>query len=79
VTVVLFAASYCSAVLVKTEMPRFADLSGAWRSAGGLLRFHAGADILVLVFLGLWTGAASHTFTDLAGTYIKTGRSGGFL
>jgi hypothetical protein len=32
-----------------------------------------------LTFAGLWSGAASHTFADMAGTYIKTGRSGGFL
>ena len=79
VTVVLFAASYCSAVLLKTEMPRLDDLAGAWRAAGGLLRLHAGANVLMLIFAGMWTGAASHTFTDMAGTYIKTGRSGGFL
>jgi hypothetical protein len=30
-------------------------------------------------FLGLWLGAASHTFADIAGSYIKTGKAKGFL
>ncbi len=29
----------------------------------------------LFLFLGLWIGAASHSLTDLAGTYIKTGRT----
>jgi uncharacterized metal-binding protein len=31
------------------------------------------------LFIGMWLGAASHTFTDLAGSYIKTGRVTEFL
>ena len=79
VTLVLFAASYCSAILFRTEMPQPADLAIAWRSAGSLLRLNTGDNFLLLVFAGMWSGAASHTFADMAGTYIKTGRSGGFL
>ncbi|MEP7211888.1 MAG: metal-binding protein [Acidobacteriota bacterium] len=79
VTIILFASSYCSAIFFRTEMPQPADLAEAWRAAGSLLRLHAGGYMLLLVFAGMWTGAASHTFADMAGTYIKTGRSGGFL
>jgi hypothetical protein len=78
-TIVLFAASYFSAVLFNSEMPEVADLAGAWSDAGRLMRLHAGTDLMILTFAGLWGGAASHTFADMAGTYIKTGRSGGFL
>ncbi len=31
------------------------------------------------LFSGMWLGAASHTFTDLAGSYVKTGRVSEFL
>lgn len=79
VTVVLFAASYCASALFGSETPQISDFAGAWRSVGGFLRLRAGANMLILVFAGMWAGAASHTFTDMAGTYIKTGRSGGFL
>jgi uncharacterized metal-binding protein len=78
-TIVLFAASYFSAVLFNSDMPEVADLAGAWSDAGRLMRLHAGTDLMILTFAGLWGGAASHTFADMAGTYIKTGRSGGFL
>jgi hypothetical protein len=33
-----------------------------------------GQSFAIVAFLGLWLGAAAHTFTDMAGTYIKTGR-----
>ena len=33
-----------------------------------------GKNGVVWLFVGMWTGAASHTFTDIAGTYVKTGR-----
>jgi hypothetical protein len=33
-----------------------------------------GANFLALTFVGLWLGAASHTFTDVAGSYVMTGR-----
>jgi uncharacterized metal-binding protein len=31
------------------------------------------------MFAGLWIGAASHTLTDIAGSFIKTGRITDFL
>jgi uncharacterized metal-binding protein len=34
---------------------------------------------LAAIFLGLWLGAASHTVTDLIGTFLKTGKVKDFL
>lgn len=79
VTLLLFAASFCSALLFGTEMPRVAEFANAWAALGRLFRIRVDAEVVLLVFLGLWTGAASHTFSDMAGTYIKTGRTGGYL
>ena len=33
-----------------------------------------GENGVVLLFVGMWVGAASHIVTDLAGTYVRTGR-----
>lgn len=79
VTLLLFIASYFSAFLVGTPAPRIGDLSATWGGVGRLVRVHGGGDAMLITFLGLWAGAASHTFADMAGTYIKTGRTQGFL
>ncbi|MEQ1643041.1 MAG: metal-binding protein [Pyrinomonadaceae bacterium] len=50
-----------------------------WRGIGEFVRLNLGRDFLLLVFIGLWLGAASHTFTDMAGSFIKTGRVAKFL
>ena len=78
-TLVLLTSSFLSAVVFGTPMPRAADLAGAWSDAGSLVRLHAGGEFVWVTFAGLWAGAATHTFADMAGSYIKTGRSGGFL
>lgn len=59
--------------------PGYAEILSFWSPVGSVLRFHLGNEILVIIFIGLWTGAASHTFTDMAGSFIKTGRSGKFF
>ncbi len=51
------------------------EIAKVWRRVGQYL----GTDLLIIVFAGLWAGAASHTFTDMAGSFIKTGRSGKFF
>ncbi len=54
-------------------------LASAWQQFGELIRSNLGNSFLPGAFIGMWTGAASHTFTDMAGTYIKTGRVTEFL
>ena len=51
----------------------------AWRQIGGSIRGTIGANILPALFAGMWAGAASHTFTDMTSTYVKTGRVTDFL
>ncbi len=45
-----------------------------WGALGEAVRINVGEHAFLSVFAGLWLGAASHTLTDLAGTFIKTGR-----
>ena len=74
-TLVAFLAVYAYSSYQGGSLPGLWDYPPVW----GRLRQYAdsifGSYGLIGVFIGLWTGAASHTFTDLAGTYIKTGRA----
>jgi uncharacterized metal-binding protein len=59
--------------------PGIGEIASLWTPVGTALRGSFGENILVFIFAGLWAGAASHTFTDMAGSFIKTGRSGKFF
>ncbi len=61
------------------EMPKLIDFAKSWQEIGVCARVSFGEYAFPAAFVGLWLGAASHTFTDLAGTFIKTGRVGEFL
>lgn len=72
-----------TAVLVNAvlggNVPGMAEFAEGWRRVGEFGRTYLGENVFVIVFCGLWLGAASHTFTDMAGTFIKTGRVTEFL
>lgn len=77
----------CAALLVTYAYTAYAggELPGIWDFARVWARLRTYSDSIlgvngaVALFVGMWTGAASHTFTDLAGSYIKTGRVTEFL
>ena len=73
-TLAAFAAAYLWMAFSGGRLPDASDISGVWRAVGELTGRHFGAYLPLLIFAGLWFGAASHTFTDLAGSFIKTGR-----
>ncbi len=58
------------------------EISAVWDfpRVWSTLRQHSAAALgpggLSAIFVGMWLGAASHTVTDLAGSYVKTGRVG---
>ena len=74
VTVVVFAVAYMYAVYSGGKLPGLVEITHVWQPVGEFIRTQFGGNFLLLVFLGTWLGAASHTFTDLAGSFIKTGR-----
>ncbi|MEO8647983.1 MAG: metal-binding protein [Acidobacteriota bacterium] len=45
-----------------------------WVNLGRAANANLGEWGTITVFAGMWLGAASHTLTDISGTYIKTGR-----
>lgn len=55
------------------------EFAKTWSLIGEAIRANVGEQTFAAAFVGLWLGAASHTLTDLAGTYIKTGRVSEFL
>jgi len=55
------------------------DVAHVWQPVGEFARRGLGNNFLLLMFIGLWLGAASHTFTDMAGSFVKTGRVSDFL
>lgn len=59
--------------------PTLADIAAAWRPVDNFLHHYLGESFYLLGFLGLWLGAASHTFTDMAGSFIRTGKIAKFL
>jgi uncharacterized metal-binding protein len=79
VSAIVFAAVYAWASYTGGRLPDLVEFSRVWRGIGDGVRLHFGEHFILLIFLGLWLGAASHTFTDLAGSFIKTGRIAKFL
>ena len=61
------------------SVPDVSDFANAWQLIGENVRTYLGEGFLLLSFIGLWLGAASHTFTDMAGSFVKTGRIAKFL
>lgn len=55
-------------------MPGPLSIIGEWRTAGGIVRTSLGEEILPTLLIGMWAGAVSHSLTDIAVSYIKTGR-----
>jgi len=78
-TLIVFFTAYIYAAYSGGKLPNLFDLASTWQPVGEFIRAGFGKDFLPAVFAGLWLGAASHTFTDMAGSYIKTGRIAKFL
>lgn len=78
-TCVAFLAAYVYSVYSDRSAPALLDFARAWSTLSEYSRSTLGASGPIGLFVGMWTGAASHTFTDMAGTYIKTGRVTEFL
>ena len=78
-TLAVFLAAYVYETYAGSKLVGFADIVRVWQPIGEFTRARLGEHFLTLTFIGLWIGAASHTFTDLAGSFIKTGKVAKFL
>ncbi len=78
-TIAAFLVLAAAAAISGGDAPGVSAFTEAWQRLGQFIRGTFGANILPAVFLGMWIGAASHTFADMASTYVKTGRVTEFL
>lgn len=78
-TLAVYVVAFVISSVNGTNHYDLAYFTEVWRGIGEFVRANLGSDFLLLVFVGLWLGAASHTFTDMAGSFIKTGRVAKFL
>jgi len=79
VTLFAFAIVYLYASYSGGDLPDLLVMAKTWGGIGEMVRKNIGEYFLPSVFVGLWVGAASHTLTDMAGTFVKTGRITEFL
>ncbi len=78
-TLLVYLIAFCVSSFNGSSHYDLGYFTDVWRGIGEFVRANLGNDFLLLVFVGLWLGAASHTFTDMAGSFIKTGRVAKFL
>jgi uncharacterized metal-binding protein len=74
VSLAALCVSWAYAALSGGKVPGIAELIAVWQQIGVSINTHLADNFLLLVFAGLWLGAASHTFTDMAGSFVRTGR-----
>ena len=79
ITLAAFLIFVAAASISGGHVPGVSAFVETWQSIGEFMRGTFGTNILPAVFAGMWIGAASHTFADMAGSYIKTGRIVDFL
>lgn len=78
-TLLSFFVAYLFAIYDGGDLPNLFEFTKAWQGIGDYVRTNVGENAFPSVFAGLWLGAASHTLTDIAGTFVKTGRVSEFL
>lgn len=79
VTLVAFLAAYIYAAYSGGKLPGIVAFARFWQPLTETMSLRLGDHFFLFGFIGLWLGAASHTFTDLAGSFIKTGRVAKFF
>ncbi|MDQ3748627.1 MAG: metal-binding protein [Acidobacteriota bacterium] len=78
-TLLSFLPVYALCWYAGGDLPNLMEFTKVWSSIGEYVRADLGKYIFLYVFAGLWLGAASHTLTDMAGTFVKTGRVKDFI
>ena len=78
-TCVAFLLTYAYMILIGGDVPALWNFTSVWGRLRQYSDIALGRYGMPGLFIGMWLGAASHTFTDLAGSYVKTGRVTEFL
>ena len=75
VTSLAFLVTYFYATYLGGRLPSVWEFPQVWTYLRSYTDRILGDYGVVGLFIGMWLGAASHTITDIAGTYVKTGRA----
>ncbi|HEX8287829.1 MAG TPA: metal-binding protein [Pyrinomonadaceae bacterium] len=78
-TLLSFSAVYLISIFNGNELPNLLEFTKTWQRIGEYVRTNVGENSFPAVFIGLWLGAASHTLTDIIGSFVKTGKVSEFL
>ena len=78
-TLLAFGIVYIFESYTGGSLPNLFEMAKTWGVIGNYVRVHFGEYVFPSLFAGLWLGAASHTLTDMAGSFIKHGRIMEFL
>jgi uncharacterized metal-binding protein len=78
-TLLAFGIVYIFESYTGGNLPNLFEMTKTWGVIGNYVRVNIGEYVLPSLFAGLWLGAASHTLTDMAGSFIKHGRIMEFL
>ncbi len=73
-TLMSFLLTFFIALYSGGDLPKLLEFTKTWILIGEIVRQNFGEYAFLTAFIGLWLGAASHTFTDMAGSFIKHGR-----
>ncbi len=73
-TLLSFLLTFILTFYAGGDLPNLMEFTKAWINVGDFARQNFGEDAFPSLFIGLWLGAASHTLTDMAGSFIKHGR-----
>ena len=79
ITLMSFLFTFIYLAYTGGDIPNLFEFTKNWQYIGTFARKNFGEYIFYAMFAGLWLGAASHTLTDMAGSFIKTGRVKEFL
>lgn len=79
VSVIAFLAFAAYSYATVGSFPSLMTFARGWESIGAAAGADSTIEILLIVLVGMWLGAASHTLTDISITYIKTGRVDGLF
>lgn len=74
-TCLAFFLAYLYSAYVGGRIPSLLEFARPWATVREVSNQVLGNGGVLATFIGMWLGAASHTITDLAGTYVKTGRA----
>lgn len=78
-TLLAFLITFLVSIYLGGDIPQLFEFTKTWQKIGIFVRENFGEYTFYAMFVGCWLGAASHTITDMTGSFIKTGKIGEFL